>query len=228
MNLKTHPVPVLAAAACAFCLSLASLSGAPADDHFSDWPEGTSPKLIGTRVTERFLQTLKSKAESGKKGEIRYPEVVAWYGALTFAKASGQPDLTKTLIERAGPLFNEETYQMPPPNHVDRNVLGALAAEVFLQSGNRRALEIARNYADIQWQPTQEIIDKGDEGGKPQGGLSWRFDGQAKSCMEQGLSWQTRFWIDDMYMITMAQGQVFRATGVPTLNQVLTAAAQAL
>jgi unsaturated rhamnogalacturonyl hydrolase len=31
--------------------------------------------------------------------------------------------------------------------------------------------------------------------------------------MAQGLSWQTRFWIDDMYMITIAQAQAYRATG---------------
>jgi rhamnogalacturonyl hydrolase YesR len=211
--MKIPCFPKLATAACAVCLILTSLSGAAAENHFSDWPEGTSPKLIGTRATERFLKTLKSRADSGKKGEIRYQDIVAWYGALTFAKANGQPELTKVLIERATPLLNEETYQIPPPNHVDRNVLGALAAEVYLQSDNQRALELARNFADIQWQPTEEIIAKGDEGGRPQAGLSWRFDQEAKSLMEQGLSWQTRFWIDDMYMITMAQGQMFRATG---------------
>ncbi len=121
--------------------------------------------------------------------------------------------MTKALIERVEPLLNEETHIIPPPNHVDRNVLSALAAEVFLQSANQRSFELAKRFADIQWEPTPEILEKGDEGGKRQGGLSWRFDAEAKAFMEQGLSWQTRFWIDDMYMITMAQGQMFRATG---------------
>jgi len=117
--MKIPLFPAVATGACAFYLILTSLSGGAAENHFSDWPEGTSPKLIGTRVTERFLKTLKSRADSGKKSEIRYQDVVAWYGALTFAKASGQPELTKALIERATPLLNEETYQIPPPNHVD-------------------------------------------------------------------------------------------------------------
>ena len=213
MIVKTPPVSAVAAVACVFCVILAPLSGRAADNHFSDWPEGTSPKLIGTRVTERFLSKLKTKVAAGKKDEIRYPEVVTWYGALTFAKAGMQPELTKALIEGADLLLKEETHTMPPPDHVDRNVLGALAAEIYLQSGNKRFFEVARHYADIQWEPTEEIMTKGDEGGKPQEGLSWRFDGEAKQRMQQGLSWQTRFWIDDMYMITMAQGQMFRASG---------------
>lgn len=213
MYLKNPPSPAVAAVACAFCLLSTLLPGRAAENHFSDWPEGTSPTLIGTRVTERFLTKLKSKAATGKKDEVRYPEVVAWYGALNFAKASGQPELTKALIERADRLLKEETHKLPPPDHVDRNVLGALAAEIFLQSGNKRSFEVAKHFADVQWEPTEEIMKKGDEGGKPQEGLSWRFDEEAKRYMQEGLSWQTRFWIDDMYMITMAQGQMFRASG---------------
>ncbi|MES2660234.1 MAG: glycoside hydrolase family 88 protein [Verrucomicrobiota bacterium] len=213
MLVKKPPFPAVAAFACAFCLILTALPARAAEDHFNDWPEGTSPQLIGTRVTERFLSKLKAKAASGKMDEVRYPEVVTWYGALTFAKASKQLELTKSLIARADLLLKEETHKLPPPDHVDRNVLGALAAEVFLQSGNPRSFEVAKRFADIQWEPTEEIISNGAGIVKPQGGLSWRFDEEAKQHMQQGLSWQTRFWIDDMYMITMAQGQMFRASG---------------
>jgi unsaturated rhamnogalacturonyl hydrolase len=214
MYLKKIPISRVAAVAGAVCLILTSLPVVAAEDYFNNWPEGTSPKLVGTRATDRFLFRLKSKVDSGKKGEIRYQEVINWYGALTFAKANGLEDRTKALIEGTDALFKQETHEMPPPNHVDRNALGTLAAEIFMQSGSQPALEIAKNYADVQWVPTQEIIDKGAaEQGKPQGGLSWRFDDEAKKYMEQGLSWQTRFWIDDMYMITMAQGQMFRASG---------------
>lgn len=213
MHLKKPPFPAVVATACAFWLTLIPLPGQATGNYFSDWPDGASPKLIGTRAAEQFLSKLKSKADSGKKGEIRYQEMVAWYGALTFAKATGQPDLTKALVERADLLLKEETHKIPPPDHVDRNVFCSLAAEIFLQSGNKHSFEVARHFADVQWEPTEEIIKKGDEAGKPQGGLSWRFDEEAKHHMQEGLSWQTRFWIDDMYMITMAQGQMFRASG---------------
>ena len=213
MDVQNPPSSAVGALACALCLLAIPLPARAAENHFGDWPEGTSPKLIGTRVTERFIRSLKSRAESGRKDEIRYPEIVTWYGALTYAKAGGRADLTKALVERADPLLKEETHKIPPPDHVDRNVFGALAAEVFLQSGDKRFYEKAKHFADIQWQPTEEIVARGDGGGKPQVGLTWRFDAEAKRHMEQGLSWQTRFWIDDMYMITMAQGQMFRASG---------------
>ena len=193
----------------AVALCAISLPCHAAEDYFSDWPEGTSPRLIGTRLTNRFIGDLKRKPGGGIKREIRYQEIITWYGSLTFAKVSGQTELTKVLIERADPMLKQETHVIPPPDHVDRNVLGSLAGEIYLQSGDQRFYEMAKHFADIQWEPTKEIVEKGDEGGKPQAGLGWRFDAEAKHYMEEGLSWQTRFWIDDMYMVTMAQGQMF-------------------
>ena len=190
----------------AVALCAISLPCHAAEDYFSDWPEGTSPRLIGTRLTNRFIGDLKRKPGGGIKREIRYQEIITWYGSLTFAKVSGQTELTKVLIERADPMLKQETHVIPPPDHVDRNVLGSLAGEIYLQSGDQRFYEMAKHFADIQWEPTKEIVEKGDEGGKPQAGLGWRFDAEAKHYMEEGLSWQTRFWIDDMYMVTMAQG----------------------
>ncbi len=213
MPIHRHPSSALGALACAIGLVFTSPSAFADGNHFGDWPEGASPAFIGTKAAQRFLKSLKSRADSGRKEEIRYPEIVTWYGALTFAKASARPDLSKELIARTGPLFSQETHIIPPPDHVDRNVFGALAAEIHMQAGDKRSLEIAKHFADIQWTPTDGIVAKGDEGGKAQHGLSWRFDADAKRYMEAGLSWQTRYWIDDMYMITMAQGQMFRATG---------------
>ncbi|RYD46427.1 MAG: glycosyl hydrolase [Verrucomicrobiaceae bacterium] len=212
MPVKKTCFPAVASAVCAFGILLTALP-ASAESPFGDWPEGTSPRFVGTKATERFLSKLKARGTSGKENEMRYPEMVTWYGALTFAKASGQADLTKRLIEASGPLLRQETHRIPPPDHVDRNVFGALAAEISMQSENKQALEVARNFADVQWEPTEEIMNKVLEPGKKQEGLTWRMDDEARKHMEQGLSWQTRYWIDDMYMITMAQGQMFRATG---------------
>ncbi|RYD46915.1 MAG: glycosyl hydrolase, partial [Verrucomicrobiaceae bacterium] len=210
MNTRRSFLSRTASVLCA--VSMLPIASHAAEDHFSDWPEGTSPRFIGTRLAERFIGELKRKPTGGIKREIRYQEIITWYGSLTFAKVSGQSNLTKELIERMDPAMKGETHVIPPPDHVDRNVLGALAAEVYLQSGNQRGFEMAKHFADIQWEPTKEIVEKGDEGGKPQAGLGWRFDADAKRYMEEGLSWQTRYWIDDMYMITMAQGQMFLAS----------------
>src|ERR1051325_9204483 len=40
-----------------------------------------------------------------------------------------------------------------------------------------------------------------------------RVTKESREYLKQGLSWETRLWIDDMFMITMAQAQAFRATG---------------
>lgn len=213
MHTKTHPISRITSLAGAICLALAPCFAAAAEDHFSNWPEATSPTFVGNKVANRFLSKLKPRNPANPPREIRYQEMLAWYGSLAYAKAADQPALAKDLIAKADPLvLEEETFRIPPPDHVDRNVFAALAAEIYMQSGDQRFHDIAKRFADIQWQPTPEIIAKGDEGGKPQGGLAWRFDPQAKLYMEQGLSWQTRFWIDDMYMITMAQGQMFRVS----------------
>jgi hypothetical protein len=58
--------------------------GATQQNYFTDWPAGTSPKEVGKRVAERFVQ---SPHQDPKR--IIYPEVCTWYGALTFSQLSG-------------------------------------------------------------------------------------------------------------------------------------------
>jgi len=50
-------------------------------------------------------------------------------------------------------------------------------------------------YADAQWTLP--------ENAKP----------KEKSWADEGYTWQTRIWIDDMFMITAVQSQAYRATG---------------
>ena len=184
-----------------FTLAAAGAFANPArSKYFESWPDSSSPVTVGRQVTEKFLITPHPNFGSPKPpGSITYPEVCAWYGALTFAKEGKQEDLTKKLLERADPLLGEESRLIPNPNHVDNNVFGGLVAELFLQTQDKRYLEISRRFADQQWEPLPETLQK-------LGDIS-------RERMNQGLSWQTRFWIDDMYMITMAQAQAFRATG---------------
>ncbi len=69
--------------------------------------------------------------------------------------------------------------------HVDNTVFGAVPLEIYIQSKQQKYLELGRQIADKQWEdPTPE-----------------------------GLTKQSRYWIDDMYMITAVQVQAYRATG---------------
>jgi unsaturated rhamnogalacturonyl hydrolase len=153
---------------------------------FKKWPAGTSPREIGKRVAGRFMMTPHSNyGNPGPPSQILYPETVTWYGALTFAKLSGDKDLDSRLIQRFEPLFGPESNLIPNPNHVDNTVFGAVPLEIYIQTKGQKFLDLGKDMADKQWEnPTPE-----------------------------GLTPQTRFWIDDMYMVTLVQLQAYRATG---------------
>jgi unsaturated rhamnogalacturonyl hydrolase len=153
---------------------------------FSNWPAGTSPTEIGKRVAERFAASPHSNFGKGTPPDhITYPESVSWYGALTFAQLSGDKDLTSRLIQRFDPLFGEESELVPDPNHVDSTVFGSVPLEIYIETKDRKYLDLGQRLADKQWDnPTAD-----------------------------GLTNQTRYWIDDMYMITEVQVQAYRATG---------------
>jgi rhamnogalacturonyl hydrolase YesR len=117
---------------------------------------------------------------------IIYPETCTWYGALTFAKLAGDQDLTARLIERFDPILTAPGSKMAPvPRHVDASVFGAVPFELYIQTRQQKYLDLGKKSADRQWAET----------------------------ITNGLSSQTRFWIDDMYMITALQVQAYRATG---------------
>src|SRR5690349_21472994 len=87
---------LLAACGCTSARSSSAESkGAP---HLTDWPAGKSPAEIGDRVSQRFLEV--PWQLHGTKPEprvVNYPEVCAWYGALTFAKETGNSELRDKL-----------------------------------------------------------------------------------------------------------------------------------
>jgi rhamnogalacturonyl hydrolase YesR len=117
---------------------------------------------------------------------IVYPEVCAWYGALELARVTSNNDLISKLQARFDPLFSTEAGLLPPSGqHVDFSMFGSLPLELYLLTKDKRYLDLGLKYADAQWS-------------KPDA---------------QGLTDETRFWVDDMYMITIVQVQAFRATG---------------
>ena len=162
------------------CVALAAAHPALAAKDFSEWPEGKSPREIGKRVAERFVASPHLRPNT-----IIYPEVCAWYGALTFAKLDRDKDLTRRLIARFDPLFAAESDLVPAERHVDYSVFGTVPLEIYIQTNEKKYLDLGLSFADRQW----------DNPGPA------------------GLTAETRFWIDDMFMITAVQVQAYRATG---------------
>jgi unsaturated rhamnogalacturonyl hydrolase len=153
--------------------------------HFADWPAGTDPREIGKRVSERFIPTPHMEMPSHGNRALHYAHVATWVGALQFAQVTKDVDLSRRLVERFDPFLPANSLHVPRTNHVDAAVFGQLPLELYMQERQFRYRVMGLAFADAQWDnPTAD-----------------------------GLTVQTRWWIDDMYMITALQLQAYRATG---------------
>lgn len=118
---------------------------------------------------------------------IFYGEVATWYGALTFAQLTHDDALRTHLIQKFEPLMpgGAEAARIPVRHHVDDSIFGIVPLEIGLQTHDAKYLTYGQSWADRQWENPQP----------------------------DGLSAETRYWIDDMYMLTILQLEAFRATG---------------
>lgn len=209
MNLaKGHSMGVarifLLANFCLISLSCVRPGGRALADRLEEWPDGSNPLEIGRLVANRFVESpYGGYGRTASPTSIAYPEVCTWYGALTFARLSDDSDLQTRLIRRFAPLLAERKDQVPRPNHVDNTVFAAVPLEIYMLTRDERYLAIGKGMADRQWG------EPGDSADSPYGPASGR---QQWDAYRSGLTWQTRMWIDDMYMITAAQVQAYRAT----------------
>ena len=190
-RLKRGAIVVAQLVVCVIVLTFASEGQAKHQQkgsikEFSNWPTGTSPQEIGKRVAGRYAASdYINLHRNPPTPTIIYPEVCTWYGALTFAQLTHDSALTQRLIKRFEPLFGDKASLIPKPNHVDNTVFGTVPLEIYIETKDPKYLVLGRSLADAQWQdPTAD-----------------------------GLTSQTRYWIDDMYMITAVEVQAYRATG---------------
>jgi rhamnogalacturonyl hydrolase YesR len=159
---------------------------AHAQKEFGKWPAGTSPREVGKRVAKHFVATpFVTTRVATQPAYINYPDSVAWYGALAFAQLSGDKDLSARLIHRFDPLWGAEASLIPHSDHVDHTVFGIVPLEIFIETREQKYSDLGKSMADKQW-------------GNPP---------------PDGLTSQTRYWIDDIYMVTSLQLQAYRATG---------------
>ncbi|GHU70974.1 hypothetical protein FACS189450_06250 [Spirochaetia bacterium] len=151
-------------------------------------------KEIGKKLSCRFLQT-PHLFYPGINEPLHYAEVLTWHGALRFASLTGDKELAAKLTSRFELLFNEEKTHLPEKNHVDFNMFGCLPLEFYQLTGDERYKNLGMPYADAQWE------------------LPGNATEEHKQLLSKGYSWQTRLWMDDMYMITIVQSQAYKVTG---------------
>ncbi|WP_337475734.1 glycoside hydrolase family 88/105 protein [Parabacteroides johnsonii] len=160
-----------------------------------NFPEGYTPEEVGTRISKRFISGKHMLHKKNGKDGIHYAEVCTWYGALKYAVAVGDKALIKQLQNKFEPLFTTEANYQPLMNHVDLNMFGCLPFEFYQITKDQRYYDMGLPYADTQWQVPDTATT------------------EEKNWARKGFSWQTRLWIDDMFMITIIQSQAYKATG---------------
>ena len=169
------------------CVSCNSSKG-----FFDSFPDEYAPEHVGDKLSQRFL-TGKRMLHDGKW--VHYAEVCTWYGSLRFAQVVDNQKLITKLQDRFEPLFTTQKDQLPIMNHVDLNMFGCLPLEFFKITNDKRYYDLGMPYADSQWILPDDATD------------------EQKIYANKGLSWQTRMWIDDMFMITIIQSQAYNVTG---------------
>jgi unsaturated rhamnogalacturonyl hydrolase len=136
-------------------------------------------------LADRVIDNLLSRETMyyGNKG-LHYAETCAAVGALRFAQKQNDTERLERIIARYEKLLEPGTDLVSRLPHVDQFVTGALPLQIYMINGDKRHLELGLSFADQQWEnPTKD-----------------------------GLTSQTRWWIDDMYMVGMLQIQAYRAT----------------
>ncbi|MEJ5260000.1 MAG: glycoside hydrolase family 88 protein [Anaerohalosphaeraceae bacterium] len=155
-------------------------------------PKKTKPtseaelKEVGRRVVQNLLDRKDYSLYRPGKG-LHYAEACTAVGALRFADYTGDKALLQKVIARYEKFLEPDSILISRHSHVDHNVEGIVPFEIYRITGDKRWLELGLTFADSQWETTQE----------------------------DGLTSQTRWWIDDMYMVGMLQIQAYRATGNP-------------
>ena len=163
MNLKFYKNAII------ILTILATLTPAIAQDKKTD----ILPESVGKRIIENIVD---------RRFGWRYQKVCTYYGALIFADATGNKNITEQIEKGYEPFLKGK--RKPHSGHVDYNVFGIWPFEMYRQTGNEAYLKIAKKLADDEW----------------------------KNPREDGLTALTRFWVDDMYMVGSLQVQAYKST----------------
>jgi unsaturated rhamnogalacturonyl hydrolase len=148
------------------------------------WAETSDPVTISLRITENLLSRKEFMLyNSPQLKTFHYAEACAAFGATRVAGLLKDSVTIKRLAKRYEPLIDGAL--LGPGIHVDVNVYGIVPLELYKYTQDERFRKQGIELADEQW----------------------------KNPQPNGLTNQTRYWIDDMYMIGSLQVQAYRITG---------------
>lgn len=178
---------------------VASVLHAQKSSVLENFPPNADPLIIGKKLVNNYLSSDYRHFDEipGDPPYIVYPETCTWFGALKFTQVAHDNELSRKLEERFFPLLGKRKELMQKPNHVDNTVFGVIPLQLYMQTGNEVYYYIGIDFADRQWQMPKS---------------SSQDSIRNRELLDKNLSWQTRIWIDDMYMITAIQSQAYLAS----------------
>lgn len=179
-----------------------------------DFPKGYDPVDIGQKLANRFITIDYSTNRTNKVNysfwgnvystntpdHVTYPDVCAWLGALWFSDAVKNDNLYNGVVKKFDPLFTTDIKMQPSlspsaSNIVDYYLFGAVPLQIYQRKKESKYYDLGMKYADGQWTLPSNATQT------------------QKDWHDKGYSWQTRLWIDDMFMITALQAQAYHVTG---------------
>jgi len=169
-----------------------------------DFPKGSQPLDVGQKLTQRFINVTYSFwgniYSKYTPDHVTYPDACVWLGALWFASATENSNLYSGVVNKFEPLFTTDIKMQPSlspsaNNIVDYYVFGAVPLQIYQNKKESKYYDLGMKYADGQWT------------------LPANATQTEKDWHNKGYSWQTRLWIDDMFMITALQAQAYHVTG---------------
>ncbi|ESQ87575.1 hypothetical protein ABAC460_19810 [Asticcacaulis sp. AC460] len=141
---------------------------------------------IGAKVAREFLSRPNIMMyDTGDVVAVHYAEAATAYGAAKLGGLLGDTALVDEVQQRHLRVLSENIPNTR--NHVDANVYGVWPLELYRQGKDPADLAYGLELADGQW----------------------------RDLRPDGLTTQTRFWIDDMWMIGALQAQAYRSTSNP-------------
>lgn len=146
--------------------------------------QSRSPEVIGKLVIAELLSRPNFMMYKTETVRgVHYAEACAGFGAARLAGLINDRETLTALSTRYSRVIDENTENTA--NHVDVNVYGILPLELYLQLKEQKFLKQGMELAAGQWRDT----------------------------LADGLTSQTRYWIDDIWMIGSLQVQAYRLTG---------------
>ncbi len=171
------------------CVTLGALGLSGCYQTIRLWPRAVQwPEGKSPReVGQRVSEQVLPRLHIENKGAHGSRDIM-WVSMVRYAKKTEDQALLDSVIGQFDPMLTSEGEALiSDKRHVDHSIFGTVPLELYTQTQDPRYLAMGQTLADRQWE----------------------------SPDANGLSGETRFWVDDMYMITALQVQAFHATGDP-------------